>query len=411
MSGNSSGFAGTTTVSTGDLAVGSSASGSLGGNVNVTAGGTVSGHGTIGGSLTNPSGTVNPGGSVGTLTVKGNYTQGPTGTLAVQLTPAGASKLAVTGTVSLQGSLDILSGPNGYVPFSQYVILTSGGAISGTFKTVTGTFPMIPLSVNYETNEVYLQLSGFSGLTPNEAAVATILNGQITNASGDFLNMLSLAVVLPAQQMQQTLSSLGGQIYGNHGEVALQDRRLFLEALTDRTQTLGGAWPASAFGGGIQSAWGGSGRALKFAQLGNAISAHDQQIMSDVNSYISPPSGAVGGFWARGFGQFGSLDGSAGALGSSYATGGGIVGADILSEPARRLRLRGRRRAKQRVAQHQPRNRHDLVLSGRPLRRQGARQRRGGRRRRDLRPRHLRRHPRHRIAGRQPHRDLDAWRR
>ncbi len=335
MTGNSAGFAGTTTVSSGDLAVGSSSAtgATLGGNVSVTTGGTVSGHGTIGGSLTNTSGTVAPGGSVGTLTVTGNYTQGPTGTLAVQLTPAAASKLAVTGTVSLQGSLDILSGPSGYVPFSQYVILTSGGGITGTFNTVTGSLPAIPLSVNYQTNEIFLQLSGFTGATPDQIAVATVLNGQIANATGDFLNMLNLAVVLPAGQMQQALSSLGGQIYGNLGQVALQDRRIFLDALTARTQTLGGAWPASAFGGGMQGAWGSSEKALKFAQLGSALSVHDQQIMSDVNSYATPPSGSSGGIWARGFGQFGSISGSSGALGSSYATGGGIIGADILSDP------------------------------------------------------------------------------
>jgi outer membrane autotransporter protein len=334
MTGNSAGFAGSTTVSSGDLAVGSSSAATLGGSVSVTTGGTVSGHGTIGGSLTNTSGTVAPGGSVGTLTVNGDYTQGPTGALAVQLTPAAASKLAVTGTVSLQGSLDILSGPNGYVPFSQYVILTSGGGITGTFQTVAGSLPVIPLSVNYQTNEIFLQLGGFTGATPDEVAVANVLNGQIANATGDFLNMLNLAVVLPPAQMQQALSSLGGQIYGDLGQVALQDRRIFLEALTDRTQTLGGAWPASTFGnGGMQGAWGGSEKALKFAQLGNALSTHDQQIMSDVNSYATPPSGSSGGIWARGFGQFGSIDGSSGALGSSYSTGGGMIGADILSDP------------------------------------------------------------------------------
>jgi len=333
LTGNSAGFAGSTSVSSGDLAIGASSSASLGGSVAVTSGGTVSGHGTIGGALTNTSGVVAPGGSVGTLSVQGNYTQGPTGTLAIQLTPPGASKLAVTGTVTLQGSLDILSGPNGYVPFTQYVILTSGGGISGTFKTVTGSLPVTPLSVQYQSNEIYLQLSGFTGLTPNEAAVATVLNSQIATASGDFLNMLNLAVVLPPQQMQQALSSLGGQIYGNLGEVALQDRRIFLGALTDRTQTLSGAWPASAFGGGMQGAWGGGDNALKFAQLGTALSTHDAQLMSDVNSYASPRSGSAGGIWARGFGQFGSLDNSAGALGSSYATGGGIIGADILADP------------------------------------------------------------------------------
>ncbi|HEY1797739.1 MAG TPA: autotransporter domain-containing protein [Stellaceae bacterium] len=337
LTGDSAGFSGTTSVSSGDLAVGSSTStgAELGGNVAVTSGGTVSGHGTIGGDLTNTSGTVAPGGSVGTLSVAGNYTQGSSGTLAVQLTPAGASKLAVSGTVSLQGSLDVLSGPNGYVPFSQYTVLTAGGGITGTFQSVTGTFPVIPFSIVYQPNDIYLQLSGFTGLTPNEQAVAGVLNSHIATATGDFLNMLNLAVVLPSSEMPHTLQSLGGQIYGNLADVALQDRRLFLEALTDRTELLGGAWPAGGGSGGIQGAWGRSDTALKFAQLGTALSAHDQQIMSDVNSYVSPPSGpgSIGGLWAKGFGQFGTLDGNSGALGSSYSTGGGMIGADVISKP------------------------------------------------------------------------------
>src|SRR6185437_1545683 len=72
------------------------------------------------------------------------------------------------------------------------------------------------------------------------------------------------------------------------------------------------------------------------AELGNALT-NDQQIMSDGNAYASrqPQMGAggAGGLWARGFGQLGDIDGNSGALGTSYSTGGGAIGADVIATP------------------------------------------------------------------------------
>ena len=222
LDGNSSGFTGSTLVAGGALEVGDAATPGavLGGNVTVGASGLLEGHGKILGSVTNNSGgTVLPGGSIGTLTVGGNYTQGSTSTLLIQVSPTASSQLAVGGAASLAGTLNIQAAPGnlGYVPFSKYVILTAGGGITGTFNTITGTLPLLlPVEPSrYLPNAVDVTLGGFSGVTGNQTGVANVLNAAFPTATGDFATVLGLAVNLPAGQMQRALSSFAGQIYGN----------------------------------------------------------------------------------------------------------------------------------------------------------------------------------------------------
>lgn len=341
LDGDSSAFAGSTLVTGGELLVGdaSTPTAVLGGNVTVQAGGVVAGHGTIAGSLSNSGGTVMPGGSIGTLTLSGNYTQNSAGTLLIQVTPSAASLLAVGGTASLAGTLDVTASGTGFTPLSKFVILTAGGGVTGTFGTLTSMGSALPFSVTYLPNAVDVQLGGFVGGTANENAIANVLNGAFGSATGDFATVLGLAVNLPSGQMQQALSSFGGQIYGDLAQVTLQDRRLFLGAMNERIQQFAGGAPPEAMlggvGGGIPTAWGSGANAMQFAALGNAIS--DRGTVSD--QVAQTPAGASsavaasGNLWAHGFGQFGSLDNAGGALGGDFSTGGGAIGADLIRTP------------------------------------------------------------------------------
>ena len=115
-------------------------------------GGVLRGAGQVNGSITNTSGSVEPGASAGILSVTGNYSQGPGGTLAVEIggTTAGTEydRLAVDGTASLDGTLAITT-TGGFDPAltDTFDVVTSDGALSGTFATLTGT------SVNGKTYE------------------------------------------------------------------------------------------------------------------------------------------------------------------------------------------------------------------------------------------------------------------
>ena len=390
LTGNSSGFDGTTVVSAGglDIAPTSTSSGTLGGSVTVENGAFVVGHGTIGGSLTNVSGIVASLGAAVPLSVGGNYTQNTGGTLEVGLSPTAATRLAVTGGASLAGTLNIQAVPGsaGYVPFTSYVILnTTNGNVTGTFTQVTGALPVLPVTVDYLAKSVDVVLGGFTGATPNEQAVAKSLNGAFSTATGDFATVLDRAVNLPTGEMQQALSSFGGQIYDNLATVSLQDRRLFLGAMDSRLRLLSDDSPSAAelgsLGGGIPMGWGSGPNALQVAALADAINDPVGLAVSGTSTDATPAPGATsiyapappppyaaaqspptgdiindpvgiaasqmpapppptqswaagtGNLWARGFGQFGNIGNGGGALGASYTTGGGAIGADLIHTP------------------------------------------------------------------------------
>lgn len=133
-------YTGLTTVNAGTLEVGDANHSSAGilGNVQVNTAGTLRGHGTVGGDVINQ-GTVRPGGSIGTLTIAGDYTQGPGGTLMIDVSPTAASQLKVGGTATLGGTLSLLYGPGTYT--SKTYTLVSANALAGAFAAVVGNPP------------------------------------------------------------------------------------------------------------------------------------------------------------------------------------------------------------------------------------------------------------------------------
>jgi uncharacterized repeat protein (TIGR01451 family) len=106
-------------------------------------GGTLQGAGVITGNVTNLGGTVLPGSSPGILRIAGNYTQGPTGTLNIELGGVVSGTqydlLDVTGAASLSGTLDV-SLINSFTPISGTVFrVMNFGTRSGDFITNTGS--------------------------------------------------------------------------------------------------------------------------------------------------------------------------------------------------------------------------------------------------------------------------------
>jgi outer membrane autotransporter protein len=83
---------------------------------------------------------------------------------------------------------------------------------------------------------------------------------------------------------------------------------------------------------------------MQLAALGNALGGATGVATDAVGDQLSQaPTGAAplsqGNFWARGFGQFGSVDNNGGALGADYSTGGGAIGADLIRTPDHLLGL------------------------------------------------------------------------
>jgi hypothetical protein len=98
-------------------------------------------------------GTLSPGNSPGTFTINGNFTQGPGGTYNVQIfSPQNYSRLVVSGHVNLDGTLHLtLASGFKLMPGDRFTVLTAGGGISGTFRTISSN---TPVSVQYENGIV-----------------------------------------------------------------------------------------------------------------------------------------------------------------------------------------------------------------------------------------------------------------
>lgn len=144
LNGISSSYAGAMSVFSGQLIIGDAAHATAvfgnGTNTVTLFGGTLSGFGTVNGNINNTDGTVAPGGAtLGTLAVSGNYAQGTNGTLAITLSPTAASTLAVAGTATLNGALQLTFNAGTYV--TKTFTLLSASAVSGTFSTVAITNP------------------------------------------------------------------------------------------------------------------------------------------------------------------------------------------------------------------------------------------------------------------------------
>ncbi len=135
------------------------------------------GGGNLGVDLENQ-GIVRPGFSPGVLNVAGDYTQGASGTLEIDV--AGTSRgdwdlLAASGNVSLSGMLNVFL-LGGFTPAlgDSFTIVTAAGGLSGTFSDIL--FPPLPVgqtwSIDYSRTSVVLStIIGVPGDTNGDLTV------------------------------------------------------------------------------------------------------------------------------------------------------------------------------------------------------------------------------------------------
>ncbi|HZB90496.1 MAG TPA: autotransporter domain-containing protein, partial [Stellaceae bacterium] len=272
-------YTGGTTVSAGTLEIGdiNNPNASVAGDVTVASGGTLAGHGTVEGDLSNTAGgTVSPGGTIGTLTIGGNYTQGSSSTLHIEVSPTAASKLDVSGAASLAGTLALVYDPGVYSK-ATYDILHAA-SVSGSFSTVSGTAPSgFTQSVSYTATDVDLALD------PGGPVTVAPTNDTIFGALGT-------AALLNAQQATTTLFGHLADLHSGTGSETIH------------TALAGTAPDRLAFSGGAEGLNG------MLAGLPDAMSR-------------------MGG-WFRGIGDFASLSGTSAVPGFDTRSGGFLAGID-----------------------------------------------------------------------------------
>jgi fibronectin-binding autotransporter adhesin len=150
-------FTGNTIIGDAIFRVNGSLAGSM---VTVGADGTLGGSGTVGN--LNVGGLFAPGNSIGTMTVNGNLVFQPGGTYEVEVASASADRTDVTGTASIAGTLRAIALGGGFSPGQQYTLISSTGALTGTFGGLftVGSFNGLVPTVSYTSNAVLLTLVG-----------------------------------------------------------------------------------------------------------------------------------------------------------------------------------------------------------------------------------------------------------
>ncbi|MEH6414026.1 autotransporter outer membrane beta-barrel domain-containing protein [Pseudomonas sp. CGJS7] len=218
LTGDSSGFTfGSTKVSyRGSLWV----DGKLGGNVAVSGGGLLGGNGVVGGNATiDAGGTLSPGNSIGRLSVGGDLTFNPASTFRVELTPqADSDQVSVGGKLILNGGAVAWSSNSAaFKPFTEYVLISAQGGVSGQFAEIIGdNYPFLDVKLGYNPQSVTLKLIrndvGFSerGETANQRAAAAA-----AESGGAGSPLWNTIVQLDAARARQTFDLLSGEIHAS----------------------------------------------------------------------------------------------------------------------------------------------------------------------------------------------------
>lgn len=208
-------------------------------------GGTLGGSGQIGSVIVGSLGRISAGNSIGTLTVAGNLTQNPGSVLQVELNAAGQSDLVqVTGSAILNGgTVSVLAQPGSYQVGTQYVILTAGAGIAGTYDQVTDNLEFFDFDPEYQANQLLLQLvvsDHFVGMThtPNQRAVASAIQSSSTTTDADLASVIDQFQGFTQSQARQAVEQLGGEIYPNLTQLSLEQSQLFLRLLSGRLRGL-----------------------------------------------------------------------------------------------------------------------------------------------------------------------------
>lgn len=206
-------FANGVTVTNGTLSV----NGTLGGLTTVAAGAKLGGAGTVGSTIVN--GTLAPGNSIGTLTVDGDLQFDAAGVYQVEVSPTAADFTHVTGTASLDGTIQALPETGAYTIGSSYTVLTADGGYTGSFSDFIGADAFGPAALAelvYDNNDVLLYLAPHS-LTPllsgdlsdNQQGVVDAIDRALADSNGR--DAFTPLFNLPSDALPGALDQLAGE--------------------------------------------------------------------------------------------------------------------------------------------------------------------------------------------------------
>jgi uncharacterized protein with beta-barrel porin domain len=256
-------------------------------------------------------GRVAPSTTTGSLSIQGPVSFEPSSTFEVDIGPGNAGdSLAVTNAVTIQpgAQLLIVADPTAFGTSSTVTVLTASG-ISGQFTSTDYAF--LDETLNYQPTSLTVTLTptgqSFSSFasTPNQAAVATLLDAAAPTATGDLQTVFDSLNTALASEIPTLLDAIGGES---------------LTAFATARQILGERTARALHRRTRDPAWG-SGRAFYLSPI------EEPDVAADGDE---PPRDLVrAGAWLDGIGLFGELEGDTGEADVDTLLYGGTLGADV----------------------------------------------------------------------------------
>ncbi|WID98664.1 autotransporter domain-containing protein [Bosea vestrisii] len=311
LTGDSSGFAGATTVSAGRLVV----NGALGGELDVHAGARLQGNGTVGATMIRSGATIAPGNSIGTLTVAGDIGFARGAAYEVEVSPDGTSSdlIRASGKARLSGGSVIHLGEDGnYWANQRYTILTAAQGVDGRFDDVTSRYLFLDPSLDYDATSVTLTLLRndlqFASIAKTRNQVQTALG---LESLGDTSPLwLSFTQLRDEGEARRAYDSLSGEIHASAKTAVIEGSGIARSAVSDR----------------VRAAFDGIG-APRIATLAYASS----------KGAVSAGSAESFALWARGFGSWGQTRGDGNAASLTRSNNGLVAGFDIAAAQDARI--------------------------------------------------------------------------
>ena len=231
--GDSTGFSGNSQVNGGCLLV----NGILPCPIEVNLGCYLGGNGSVGPTINN--GIVTPGSSIGTLTIIGNFTQGPGGTLQNELDHLGNTDLLIaTGNANLDGTLEILPFPGNYSIGQQYTIIQAANVI-GTFSNVIVTSRQtFTFDIFYFPTSVVLEILAAGGeifppcINANAERMAQFLEGCPLAGNDDLTQVVVSLLTLDQTGLDMALAGLTPAQFGAFSLVNYNNSRSVMNAFS-----------------------------------------------------------------------------------------------------------------------------------------------------------------------------------
>jgi uncharacterized protein with beta-barrel porin domain len=247
-------------------------------------------------------------GTGGTHVIAGTFAQTGSGTLALRVDQTGGhDALQVQGSAQFAGTLTLVPQSGLYVTPVSYSNLITTTTMWGSFGTVDASSPffqvsLIPGANSFGAELTRIPFNGFSGLTPNQAAVAGALEQdyQVAVASGAGTDVVEsvLAGSGTASEVPAALDALSGAGLAGIRQTTFTANAGFVEAMRRE----GAFWL--------------SGEGVNVNGAANA-----------------DPPGAPLHAWGVGMGATGELDGNPAAGTASLSMNSGVVAAGLEYRP------------------------------------------------------------------------------